>query len=121
MVRHKKPETATVIGSGPNGLSAKIVLASGGLATTVSERNPQIGGACSAAETTLPNFLGSSAYPMEQIHERLRWRKQYVRNGGKDDKGQPIGQRLPELQKTLLTIAFTASSSSCWRRPVMKS
>jgi len=67
MVRPKKPETATVIGSGPNGLSAAIVLASAGLATTVFERNPQIGGACSTADTTLPNFhqdLGSSVYPM---------------------------------------------------------
>ena len=59
--------TATIIGSGPNGLSAAIVLAAAGLATTVLERNRQIGGACSTAETTLPNFrqdLGSSVYPM---------------------------------------------------------
>lgn len=59
--------TANVIGSGPNGLSAGIVLAAAGLATTVLERNLQIGGACSTAETTLPNFrqdLGSSCYPM---------------------------------------------------------
>src|SRR5713101_2669094 len=59
--------TATIIGSGPNGLSAAIVLAAAGLATTVFERNSQIGGACSTAETTLPNFrqdLGSSVYPM---------------------------------------------------------
>jgi phytoene dehydrogenase-like protein len=59
--------TATIIGSGPNGLSAAIVLASAGINTKVFERNSRIGGACSTAETTLPGFqqdLGSSAYPM---------------------------------------------------------
>jgi hypothetical protein len=48
-------------------LSAAIVLAAAGLATIVFERNLQIGGACSTAETTLPNFrqdLGSSVYPL---------------------------------------------------------
>jgi phytoene dehydrogenase-like protein len=59
--------TATIIGSGPNGLSAAIVLAAAGIDTKVLERNSRIGGACSSAETTLPGFrqdLGSSAYPM---------------------------------------------------------
>src|SRR6201993_3339253 len=59
--------TASVIGSGPNGLSVAIVLATAGFATTVFERNPQIGGACATGETTLPDFrqdLGSSVYPM---------------------------------------------------------
>ena len=59
--------TASVIGSGPNGLPAAIVLAGSGIDTTVFERNGQIGLACSSAETTLPNFLqdlGSSAYPL---------------------------------------------------------
>jgi phytoene dehydrogenase-like protein len=59
--------TASIIGSGPNGLAAAITLASAGVAVTVSERNAQIGGACSTAEITLPGFrhdLGSSVYPM---------------------------------------------------------
>jgi phytoene dehydrogenase-like protein len=59
--------TATIIGSGPNGLSAAIALASAGISTTVMERNRQIGGACSTAEATLPGYLhdlGSSVYPM---------------------------------------------------------
>jgi phytoene dehydrogenase-like protein len=49
--------TATIIGSGPNGLSAAIALASAGISTTVMERNRQIGGACSTAEATLPGYL----------------------------------------------------------------
>ncbi|HEX3967212.1 MAG TPA: NAD(P)/FAD-dependent oxidoreductase [Edaphobacter sp.] len=60
-------KTATVIGSGPNGLSAAIVLASADIATTLVERNSLIGGACSTAETTISGFrhdLGSSVYPL---------------------------------------------------------
>jgi phytoene dehydrogenase-like protein len=60
-------KTATIVGSGPNGLSAAIVLASAGISTTVIERNRQIGGACSTTEITLPGYrhdLGSSVYPM---------------------------------------------------------
>ena len=59
--------TAAVIGSGPNGLAAAITVAAAGVETTVFERNEQIGGGCSTAETTLPGFrhdLGSSVYPM---------------------------------------------------------
>jgi phytoene dehydrogenase-like protein len=59
--------TAIIIGSGPNGLSAAITLARAGVSTTVIERNREIGGACSSAETTLPGYrhdLGSSVYPM---------------------------------------------------------
>ena len=58
---------ATIIGSGPNGLSAAITLLSAGISTTVIERNERIGGACSTAEVTLPEFrhdLGSSVFPM---------------------------------------------------------
>jgi phytoene dehydrogenase-like protein len=62
--------TATIIGSGPNGLSAAIVLAASGVRTTVLERNGQIGGGCSTAGVTQPGFLhdlGSSTYPLGAV------------------------------------------------------
>lgn len=78
--------TANIVGSGPNGLAAAITLAQRGVAVTVFERNSNIGGACSTAEITLPDFrhdLGSSCYPMgvaspffnslPLAHYGLRW------------------------------------------------
>jgi phytoene dehydrogenase-like protein len=59
--------SAAIIGSGPNGLSAAIVLASAGISVTVVERSSTIGGACSTAEITQPGYrhdLGASVFPM---------------------------------------------------------
>lgn len=47
---------AIVVGSGPNGLSAAIVLARAGLETLVVESHQEIGGGCRTAELTLPGF-----------------------------------------------------------------
>ena len=47
---------AIVVGSGPNGLSAAIVLASHGLSVTVYEGNERIGGGTRTEELTLPGF-----------------------------------------------------------------
>ena len=60
-------QKANIIGSGPNGLAAAITLAQRGVAVTVYERNPRLGGACATGEITLPGFhhdLGSSCYPL---------------------------------------------------------
>ena len=58
---------AIVIGSGPNGLSAAIVLAQAGLDVEVREAASVIGGGTRSGELTLPGFthdLGSAVYPM---------------------------------------------------------
>src|SRR3954465_9500991 len=47
---------AVVVGSGPNGLSAAIVLAQAGCKVAVFEAEPLIGGGARSAELTLPGF-----------------------------------------------------------------
>jgi phytoene dehydrogenase-like protein len=62
--QHKK---ACVIGAGPNGLAAAIVLAQAGLEVEVFEAESQPGGAARTMELTLPGFhhdFGSAVHPM---------------------------------------------------------
>jgi phytoene dehydrogenase-like protein len=58
---------ACVIGAGPNGLAAAIVLAQSGLQVDVFEAEPQPGGAARTLELTTPGFLhdfGSAVHPL---------------------------------------------------------
>ena len=57
---------AAVVGSGPNGLAAAIVLAQAGLEVDVYEAQPTIGGGCRTTHLTLPGFhhdFGSAVHP----------------------------------------------------------
>src|SRR5690242_4174875 len=58
---------AVVVGSGPNGLAAAIVLAQAGLDVEVREAESLLGGGSRSAELTLPGFvhdLCSAVHPM---------------------------------------------------------
>jgi len=59
--------TACVIGAGPNGLAAAIVLAKAGMQVEVLEAQSTAGGAVRTLELTLPGFrhdFGSAVYPL---------------------------------------------------------
>jgi len=58
---------AIVVGSGPNGLTAAIVLAQKGLSVAVVEGQSTAGGGCRSAELTLPGYINdvcSAVHPL---------------------------------------------------------
>lgn len=58
---------AVVVGAGPNGLAAAIVLSQSGLSVLMVEANGGAGGGCRSSELTLPGFVHdvcSSVYPL---------------------------------------------------------
>jgi phytoene dehydrogenase-like protein len=61
------PPDAVVVGSGPNGLAAAIVLAQAGIKTLLREAAPALGGGLRSAELTLPGFthdVCSAVHPL---------------------------------------------------------
>ena len=61
---------AIVVGAGPNGLAAAIVLARQGLSVEILEANETIGGGARTAELTLPGFrhdICSAIHPMAMV------------------------------------------------------
>ncbi len=67
VVKKLQRKKACVIGAGPNGLAAAIVLALAGLEVEVFEAESQPGGAARTMELTLPGFhhdFGSAVHPM---------------------------------------------------------
>ncbi|AEF42892.1 phytoene desaturase family protein [Hoyosella subflava] len=59
--------TATVVGSGPNGLAAGVILASAGVQVTVLEAADEIGGGARSSEAIVPGLLHdhcSAVHPM---------------------------------------------------------
>lgn len=66
---------AVVVGSGPNGLAAAVVLARSGLSVEVHEGAETPGGGCRSAELTLPGFLHdvcSAVHPLLAVSPFFR-------------------------------------------------
>jgi phytoene dehydrogenase-like protein len=66
---------AVVVGAGPNGLAAAIVLARAGLSVVVLEASDTIGGGARTAELTLPGFrhdVCAAIHPMALVSPFLR-------------------------------------------------
>jgi phytoene dehydrogenase-like protein len=66
---------AVIVGAGPNGLAAAIVLARAGHSVLVLEANETIGGGCRTAEATLPGFhhdICAAVHPMGIVSPLFR-------------------------------------------------
>ena len=122
-VQSPRNRRACVIGAGPNGLAAAIVLAQAGLYVEVYEAEATIGGAARTMELTLPGFrhdFGSAVHPLAAgsaffaslpLHEfGLEWVHSPVPLTHPLDGGRAV------LLERGLDATALGGDSSAWRR-----
>jgi phytoene dehydrogenase-like protein len=74
-VRATSSPDAVVVGAGPNGLTAAVLLSAAGLSVLVLERNARIGGSCRTEALTLPGFahdVCGAIHPMASVSPVFR-------------------------------------------------
>ncbi|WP_179873344.1 phytoene desaturase family protein [Microcella indica] len=118
------PHAAAVVGSGPNGLAAAVILARAGIRTTVYERSAHVGGGARTAELTLPGYLhdaGSAVHPLAvssgffrrfELAKRIELRTP-ERSYGHPLDGRPAAIAYRSLDRTAHNLGVDGAA---WRR-----
>jgi phytoene dehydrogenase-like protein len=123
---------AVVVGAGPNGLSAAIVLARAGLSVCVIEARETIGGGARTAELTLPGFLHdicSAIHPVGVVSPFFRaldlekwgveWVYPPVALAHVLEDGE-VALLYPSLEETALALGVDGKSYSSMVKPFLK-
>lgn len=116
---------AVVVGAGPNGLTAAIVLARAGLSVLVLEAKEKIGGGCRSAELTLPGFrhdVCAAIHPMGVLSPVFR-ELQLEKHGLEwVQTPVPLAHPLPDGRVAMLrysldeTARQLGADDAAWRR-----
>lgn len=116
---------AVVVGAGPNGLTAAILLARAGKSVLVLEAHEKIGGGCRTAELTLPGFhhdVCAAIHPMGVLSPVFR--ELHLEKYGLEwvQTPAPLAHPLPEGRAALLRYSLDETATAlqedghAWRR-----